>query len=485
MKKLVLSTFLILSISPFLRAQDLVKAEFLGNLNQATFAVIINTFIPGINVPNGVDLYKVNYTTTGSDMMKDTASGLLIVPDVLDGARPILNYQHGTTSGRSEVPSNLAGQEYLLAAAFGALGFITIAPDYIGMGDSRGFHPYVNAETEATAMIDMLAAAKSYLTENEIAYTEQLFLTGYSQGGHGAMAAHRMIEETLSDQLSVTASLPMSGPYSISGVMRDLAFVDEEFFFPAYLVYTTLGMKALDDDLYSDLSEVFRSDFIDIISDFAATGEGLFDLNVQILEILERDFGDSFSKYLFNDEFRDLITADENHPFNQALRDNDLFDWKPTAPTMMLYCMSDDQVPFRNSVIADSVMNELGAENVSSMDVSNGANLSHSDCIAPALQVGVPWLLSFVDNTVPTIDIINNDGSITAFPNPTVDYININSSSDEIELIEVYDITGNKVISKVINGYNSKLNVSGLPSGIYVTKAWTQELIYTNKFVIN
>ncbi len=485
MKKIILSLCVVIIGIFNAKSQDLIKAEFLGNLNQATFSVIINTFIPDIEVPNGVDLYKINYTTTGSDMMLDTASGLLIVPDLLDGPKPILNYQHGTTSGRSQVPSNLAGQEYLLAGAFGALGFITIAPDYVGMGDSRGFHPYVNSETEASAMIDMLSATKEYLDENEIAYTQQLFITGYSQGGHGAMAAQRKIEETLSQDLAVTASLPMSGPYSISGVMLELAFIDEEFFFPSYLVYTILGMKAIDDSTYDQLSDIFRTEFISVISQFATTGEGLFEMNAQLLDILERDFGGSFPKFLFNDSFREEIMMNPDHPFIQHLKNNDLFDWKPTAPTLMLYCKSDDNVPFMNSIVADSVMNELGAENVSAMDVAGGQNLSHTDCIAPALQVGVPWLLSFVDNTVSTTEISYNSGELSIYPNPTHNTVNIKSKIDGINLIEVYNLNGQRIISNnSTQSSYAKLDVSNFRRGIYIVKVWTNDKVLTEKIVI-
>ena len=52
-------------------------------------------------------------------------------------------------------------------------------PDYIGMGDSPGFHPYVHAKSEATASIDMVRAAREYLSTTNFVDNNELFLTGY------------------------------------------------------------------------------------------------------------------------------------------------------------------------------------------------------------------------------------------------------------------------------------------------------------------
>ena len=43
---------------------------------------------------------------------------------------------------------------------FAAFGYVVCAPDFVGLGDSPGVHPYVHAKTEASAAIDMLRAAR-------------------------------------------------------------------------------------------------------------------------------------------------------------------------------------------------------------------------------------------------------------------------------------------------------------------------------------
>ena len=465
-------------------SQEVVDITFEGNLSEGFFAVLAITLGLDIDLTSGADLFRMTYTTTGSDNAQDIASGLLILPDNITGPLPIINYQHGTTDGRDDVPSNQSGQEFLLAAAFSTMGFVAYAPDYIGMGTSRGFHPYVNAETEARASVDMLSAVKSYLTSEDIAFTDQLFITGYSQGGHAAMSAHRMIEQELSDELTVTASLPMSGPYDISGIMTDILFTDQEFFFPSYIVYSTLGLQAVNPDLFDDISEVFRPEFVDIIRPFAETGNGLGAMNRQLIDLLQQNFGSSLPRFLLRDELLDILQNDDNDPLTIALQENDVFDWSPQAPLLMLYCEGDDQVPFENSLKADSILNLRGALDTRSMSAESGVALDHNECIAPALAIGVPWLLSFVDQTTSTDNVIVNSDEITIFPNPAADRLNVSIDIEDVKQLNLLDMTGRIIWSSVSPNRQEIIDVSSLNDGIYIIQSVTDEFSYINRVII-
>ena len=482
MKKSILSICMLFSIVSY--SQEVVDITFEGNLSQGFFTVLSATLGLDIELTSGVDLFRMTYTTTGSDNAEDIASGLLILPDNITGPLPIINYQHGTTDGRDDVPSNQSGQEFLLAAAFSTMGFVAYAPDYIGMGTSRGFHPYVNAETEARASIDMLSAVKSYLTSEEIAFTDQLFITGYSQGGHAAMSAHRMIEQELSDELTVTAALPMSGPYDISGIMTDILFTDQEFFFPSYIVYSTLGLQAVNPDLFDDISEVFRPEFVDIIRPFAETGNGLGAMNRQLIDLLQQNFGSSLPRFLLRDELLDILQNDDNDPLTIALQENDVFDWSPQAPLLMLYCEGDDQVPFENSLKADSILNLRGALDTRSMSAESGVALDHNECIAPALAIGVPWLLSFVDQTTSTDNVIVNSDEITIFPNPAADRLNVSIDIEDVKQLNLLDMTGRIIWSSVSPNRQEIIDVSSLNDGIYIIQSVTDEFSYINRVII-
>jgi alpha-beta hydrolase superfamily lysophospholipase len=62
-------------------------------------------------------------------------------------------------------------------------------------------------------MIDVVTAARSALPVSNVSDNHKLFLTGYSQGGFVAMAAHKAMQAA---GMTVTASAPMSGPYALA-----------------------------------------------------------------------------------------------------------------------------------------------------------------------------------------------------------------------------------------------------------------------------
>ena len=70
-------------------------------------------------------------------------------------------------------------------------GYNVVMPDYIGMGESPGLHPYCHGASEATATIDMIRAVREAQTLDMIpgmtADNGEMFVTGYSQEacGHG------------------------------------------------------------------------------------------------------------------------------------------------------------------------------------------------------------------------------------------------------------------------------------------------------------
>ena len=462
------------------QSQQIVTVDFVTNISRTVGQLLLVTLGVEVDVDSGVDIYRVTYTTVGSDMALDTASGLIMTPSIIDRDLPILVYQHGTTDGRSDVPSNLDGA-YQLGAIFAGKGMIVLAPDFLGLGTSRGFHPFVHAQTEATAAVDLLRAALPFLDTNNITWNEQLFVTGYSQGGHAAMAFHKYVQEELPEEFEIYASLPMSGPYSISDVMRDIAFNDEPFGFPAYLVYTSLGIQQIYPELFDSLSQIFKPPYLPAISEFARTGDGLFDMNESLISTLVSEVGMSIPRDLFTDSILTIIQQDDQHIFNVALRESDVYDWTPEAPVLMLYCEGDDQVPFRNSVVADSVMNLRGAEQVSSMEVSGGQVRDHTQCIVPALNVGIPWLLGFIDTSVP-VDDLGTTENFQVFPNPTNNILMIESER-QMAKIEIFNFSGQKVLSKEVNGRLEKLQLGNLNPGMYVCHIYSEGEIFSQKIV--
>ena len=483
MTKYFIHTILwVICLPHLLVSQRVLDVEYQGTITLANVQVLIDLVGLNIQAKNGVDLYKFVYLATGTDMNPDTASGLLMLPREIQGALPVMIYQHGTTDGRSDVPSRLAGG-YQLGGVFAAMGMIAIAPDYLGLGESRGFHPFVHAPTEGSAAADMYFALLEYAENQDLELTKDLFISGYSQGGHGAMAAHKYFQDQF-PEINITASLPMSGPYSISGIMRDIAFTDEEYFFPVYLVYSSRGIKEVDGSLYENIEDVFKPEFLPDIQNYIDTEEGLFDLNETLIASMISTYGKSVPKFIFRDSFLNVIETDDSHPFNQALRISDLYNWIPGAPMRILFCPADEQIPFSNALLADSTMNALGAADVQSIDVSEGEDFSHSACVLPALRTGIPWILSFLDTNTPVDDILVDPGTFVLYPNPAIDQITV-EYEDVIQEISIFSLRGKLLIRKKANSRAVQLDVSHLHPGSYILQSLSDDKVLLSKLVVN
>jgi dienelactone hydrolase len=100
----------------------------------------------------------------------------------------------------------------------GSYGYAVVVPDYLGLGTSPGYQTYLHAGSEATCVVDALRAGRSLCSSNRVSLNGQLFLTGFSQGGHVTMAAHRELEAFHTNEFTVTASAPCAGTYDLGGV---------------------------------------------------------------------------------------------------------------------------------------------------------------------------------------------------------------------------------------------------------------------------
>lgn len=481
-KNLLVSLVFIIGFSQ-LSAQKLIEATLLETRTEEELNLVFSFL--GVSVNNGVNTYKIIYETPDTDGTIDTASGVLVLP-IIDSEVPpgIVTYQHGTVSTRESVPSRLS-QEIFLLYAFSGMGFIGIAPDYLGLGDSRrAIHPYVHADTEASAAIDLLRASKEYMDAEGIPYSEQLFITGYSQGGHAGMAMHREIETNLSNELTVTAASHMSGPYNLSSSILSGSRNDDIYEFPSYLAWMFVGYQSVYGGLYDDLSSVFRPDFIPAVEDFTNEVISLGDLNTFMVEKLTELHGSSFANRIFTETFLLDLQTNPNNPIRIALEDNDLFDWVPSAPTQLLYCMADEQVPFTNATITDSIMNANGAASVTSIDINSEED--HGGCVIPATENTLNFFLQFVNNTTSTREV-QEELSFIVHPNPASQKLSIRLADNTITqtlTAQLISLEGRIVIDQPLARDNS-IDLSTVPSGFYMVRLQTDKGYWVEKVMVN
>jgi pimeloyl-ACP methyl ester carboxylesterase len=370
---------------------EVISYRYLRSYTKQNVQDLLNRFgIPSLLIRPEfeVDVYRVVYHTANAQNNGLTqASGALVVPKGVSCPMPLLSYQHGTTSERYEVPSYLSAEIQLGMLFCSGGGYVVTMPDYLGMGDSPGFHPYVHAKSQATATVDLLRAARQLKDSIGYDLNNQLFLFGYSQGGHATMAAFRELEQLHSTEFTVTACAPMSGPYDISGVQAQTITADAPYSTPGYLPYVVLGYQTVYTNLYTNLSDIFRSPYDTLLPQ-------LFDGTNSIGYI--NSFLPDTPKHMLNPVFYNDFVNNPNNPGRLALRDNDVYNWAPQAPLQLLYCMGDEQVFYMNSVVTYDTMVARRATNVTKFDFGN---YDHGDCLPYCMLNGYNFFATYKNNS--------------------------------------------------------------------------------------
>jgi hypothetical protein len=226
----------------------------------------------------------------------------------------------------------------------------------------------------------MLRAARNYCASNGIGLNGQLFLAGYSEGGHTEMALHRELERYHTNEFTVTASAPMAGPYDMSGVeLNDILSprCPPNPYYAAYVLVAYQSVYSLEPS-WADL----------LVPPYDTTIPPLFNGNTSG-SILNSNMPACKVSSILVPAVLSSLTNDPGSPLYQALRDNDLYRWKPVAPVRLYHCSGDLDVLPANSQIAYSNFVAQGASQVQLIDPMPGAD--HSGCVIPALTAAKAW----------------------------------------------------------------------------------------------
>lgn len=368
---------LFVSVLSSSKAQKLVSADSVDYYSQSQ---IVNMGIPSNNVNNAVTVYRVEYLTAELDSSIDTASGALLIPDVSDCSMgyPLVSYQHGTVLQDRNVPSQDGSLRIGLGYASDA--YVTCMPDYLGLGSNEGLHPYHHSRTEATSSLDLMRASREFLRNaGVLALNGEVFLSGYSQGGHSTMALHRYIEtHSLLDSFDVKVSTPMSGAYDVSGTQSELPS-DSLYGTPGYYPYIIESYQNAYGNIYDSIEEVYEAPYDSLVPIYLAGDSTL------------QDFNDTLPNniyYFLEDSLLSSFYADSTRPYSHRLRialhKNDLYRWGPERRTRIFYCGSDQQVFPKNSKVAEDSMLAYGADDLYAENIND--LLGHGGCILPAGQ---------------------------------------------------------------------------------------------------
>ncbi len=209
-----------------------------------------------------VKVIQITYESIGLKGEPETLSAGLFVPERCEGPFPLVAQAHGTRSERDRLTSEVGPQSDVVTF-FAARGYLVVAPDYLGLGKSDfPFHPYLHAESEASAIIDSIRAARATAGKLELPLGEQVMLFGYSQGGHAIMAAQREIERHHGNEIHLAASAPMAGPYYLSQTILGAWFGytagQPNLLASELLSYVIVSFNRTYKTIYREPTQVFR-----------------------------------------------------------------------------------------------------------------------------------------------------------------------------------------------------------------------------------
>ncbi|MFI7340286.1 alpha/beta hydrolase [Streptomyces sp. NPDC050085] len=312
------------------------------------------------SVRYGVTAYRLTYRTVDAHGRPTTATGLFTLPRGGDHRLGLVSDTHGTMVHRDYAPS--VGDDFGRVPSYlnAAAGKAVAAPDYLGLGQGPGVHPYMDTASSVTASLDMLRAARHAADRLGRPLTGDVYATGFSQGGQVAMALGDALQSGADRHFRLRALAPVSGPYDLSGEEIPALF-DGRVNNTSGLFYTSYFLVAQNrlHSIYKDPGEVFRAPYADRV-------EALFDGEHTEEDVVAALPGSV--KELLTPEFY----ARMQHPtgaLKEALDANDTAcAWKPDVPVRLYAGAADTDVPIGNAGSCAAQLAGAGAGRIRVLD---------------------------------------------------------------------------------------------------------------------
>lgn len=313
----------------------------------------------------GVQMRELLYRTVGVHGEPATASAMLLLPQGpgCTGSQPLLGWARGTETLRDsqQASQEPGGPATALMTFYAAQGYVVAATDYLGLGKSDyRFHPYLHADSEASAIIDALRAARLAGKQDAVRLNGKVALAGYSQGGHASMAAQRAIEKDFSTEFDLRASAPMSGPYALSQTFLDnwnSPHGTGDALAPYLFVYTLNSMQNTYRNIYGSAEQVLKPPYAEQVQGRFPGKERLMDMaRAGLLPPL--GVGDNLRQARFAEDF----VSNPRNALRVDLVRNDLLAWTPKTPTALCGSSRDTVVPWRNAQTASQVFEGRGVK---------------------------------------------------------------------------------------------------------------------------
>jgi pimeloyl-ACP methyl ester carboxylesterase len=331
----------------------------------------------GLQVLSGVakcdvKVVALNYNTVGAAGEATNASGVLLVPaGACSGASALVAYAKGTDVQKPRTLANPADSEtVLLAAMYAAQGYTVVATDYLGFAKSAySYHPYLHADSEASSVIDSIRAARNAATAVGASLSGKVMLTGYSQGGHSSMAAHRAIERDNASEINVVAGAHLAGPYNLSGSSKlTTAIAGVQFFVP----YMVTAYQKVYKNIYSSPSVAFKAPYDSYIESLLPSPTLTYTTLITTGKLpgANGETPNQARDAVFQTAFTADVQTNSNSPFYLAAKKNDTLGWNPKSKLMLCGGAGDPTVPPAvHQQVMKADFDSRGLTNVVSVDV--------------------------------------------------------------------------------------------------------------------
>ena len=319
-----------------------------------------------------VKVVALNYNTVGVAGELTNASGVMLVPaGSCTASSALIAYAKGTDVQKPRTLANPADSEtFLLAAMYAAQGYTVVATDYLGFAKSAyAYHPYLHADSEASAVIDSIRAARNAASTVGASLSGKVMVTGYSQGGHSSMAAHRAIERDNATEINLVGGAHLAGPYNLSGSSKiPNAIAGVQFFVP----YLVTAYQKIYKNIYSSPSVAFKAPYDSYIETLLPSPTLTYTTLVTSGKLpgANGETPNQARDAIFQTAFTADTQTNNNSPFILAAKKNDLLGWNPKSKLLLCGGAGDPTVPPAvHQVVMKADFDGRGLSNVSSVDV--------------------------------------------------------------------------------------------------------------------
>jgi pimeloyl-ACP methyl ester carboxylesterase len=373
----------------YLVSYEMVRTYFPAMVD-AIFDQLVSQYPEMANVQervkHGIIIYKITYKTTFQGESK-LASGLVCVPTG-DGSFPVISYQNGTNTLHSNAPSvNPDYDYYRLLEAIASTGFVVSMPDYLGFGASDDmFHPYLHKASTVQTVLDMLRAVKELTAVRDISLANELYLTGYSQGGWATMQVQKAIEEEFSAEFNLKASAPGAGPYDLKSI-NEYILSQETYPMPYYFGYLYNSLINLDEEAVPPVEEIFKAPYDSLVPtlfDGSKSGEEInAELTTDVAGLFTENYRLNFKTDTLFDSLKEMLEA------------NSIEAWNTSIPTKIIHGKADNYVP---ATVSENIYNDFVAKGAGNrVEHVEIPETDHIGGIVPAGLISIGWFIELTE----------------------------------------------------------------------------------------